>query len=235
MPFDLEKTRHVFSKTANGRIQQVIAKDKSDSGLIQLIRDHLSEISEEFRQGDFSNPAHIHGEDMPGLAELKTANPDQIKIEYMALPDGAQIKYATKSPQFIKAIHQWFDAQLSDHARHAVPGHPHQHMHHHYHSLIKNKQQRTLKTIQLRFLGSLTFPSFSFFLSPFQLARIIASKPRMISSIKGMKSGINRSIKNSPVTIRKRFLNFSWLAKFRNIAMRARGCIVGENILIKIL
>ena len=130
MPFDLEKTTHIFSKTANGGIQQVIAKDKSDSEQIQLIRDHLSEISEEFRQGDFSNPVHIHGEDMPGLAELKTASPGQIKIEYTTLPDGAQINYATKSPQFIKAIHQWFDAQLSDHARHAVPGHPHRHMHH---------------------------------------------------------------------------------------------------------
>ena len=128
MPFDLEKTTHVFSKTANGGIQQVIAKDKSDTAQIQLIRDHLSEISEEFEQGDFSKPAHIHGEDMPGLTELKTANPDQIKIEYTALPDGAQIIYSTELPQFIKAIHHWFDAQLSDHARHAVPGH--RHMHH---------------------------------------------------------------------------------------------------------
>lgn len=129
MPFDLEKTTHVFSKTANGGIQQVIANDKSDSEQIQLIRDHLSKISEEFRQGDFSGPSHIHGEDMPGLAELMTADPDQIKIEYMTLPDGAQINYTTQSPQLISAIHQWFDAQLSDHARHAVPVHSHQHMH----------------------------------------------------------------------------------------------------------
>jgi hypothetical protein len=56
MPFDLEKTTHVFSKTADGGIQQVIAKDKSDTEQIQLIRDHLSEISEEFRQDDFSKP-----------------------------------------------------------------------------------------------------------------------------------------------------------------------------------
>jgi hypothetical protein len=129
MPFDLEKTTHVFSKTADGGIQQVIAKDKSDAEQIQLIRDHLSEISEEFRQGDFSKPAQIHGGDMPGLAELKTANPDQIKIEYRVLPEGAQINYSTKFPQLIRAIHQWFDAQLSDHERHAVHGHSHQHMH----------------------------------------------------------------------------------------------------------
>lgn len=130
MPFDLEKTTHVFSKTPKGGIQQVVAKDKSDAEQIRLIRAHLSEISDDFKRGDFSKPARIHGESMPGLAELKSARPGQIKIECMELPEGAQISYSTQSPKLINAIHQWFDAQLSDHARHAVPGHPHQHMHH---------------------------------------------------------------------------------------------------------
>ncbi len=129
MPFDLDKTTHVFSKAVNGGTQQVIAKDKSDTVQIQLIRDHLSEISEAFRQGDFSKPIQIHGEDMPGLAELRTANPGQIKVEYTVLPDGAQINYATNRPNLLKALHHWFDAQLDDHARHAVPGHSNQHMH----------------------------------------------------------------------------------------------------------
>lgn len=129
MPFDLDITTHVFSKTASGGIQQVIANDKSDSEQIRLIRNHLVKISEEFRQCDFSGPTHIHGEDMPGLAELMAANPGLIKIEYIVLPEGAQINYTSKSPQLIGAIHQWFDAQISDHARHAVPGHLHIHMH----------------------------------------------------------------------------------------------------------
>jgi hypothetical protein len=130
MPFDLEKTVHIFSKTANGGIQQVIAKDKSDAAQIKLIRDHLLEISEEFSRGDFAKPEHIHGQTMQGLAVLKTAGPDQLKIEYLELPDGAQITYSTQLPRFINALHLWFDAQLSDHARHAVPGHTHKHMHH---------------------------------------------------------------------------------------------------------
>ncbi len=130
MPFGLEKTTHVFSKTAGGGIQQVVAKDKSDAEQIRLIRNHLLEISEAFKQRNFSNPEDIHGEDMPGLAELRMAGPDQITIEYSTLADGAQIKYASKLSRFIKAIHQWFDAQLSDHARHAVPGHQHRHMQH---------------------------------------------------------------------------------------------------------
>ena len=34
MPFDLEKTTHIFSKTDTGGIQQVIVKDKSDTCLL---------------------------------------------------------------------------------------------------------------------------------------------------------------------------------------------------------
>lgn len=90
MPFDLEKTTHVFSKTPKGGLQQVVVKDKSDTEQIELIRAHLSEISRDFKRGDFSKPARIHGEDMPGLVELKSAKPGQIKIEYTELPNGAQ-------------------------------------------------------------------------------------------------------------------------------------------------
>ncbi|SFK78144.1 hypothetical protein SAMN05216302_101526 [Nitrosomonas aestuarii] len=127
MPFDLEKTLHVFSKSASGGIQQVIVKNGSNVEQVQLIRDHLMEISEAFKQRDFSNPESMHREDMPGLTELRAAGSNQITIEYMALPDGTQIKYSSKLSRLVSAIHQWFDAQLNDHARHAVPGHQHTH------------------------------------------------------------------------------------------------------------
>ncbi|MEP6606673.1 MAG: aspartate carbamoyltransferase, partial [Nitrosospira sp.] len=104
MPFDLEKTMHVFSKTAEGGLQQVVVKDKSDTKQIRLIRAHLSEISRDFKRGDFSKPERIHGESMPGLAELKSAKPGQIKIEYAELPDGAQISYSTQSLKLINAV-----------------------------------------------------------------------------------------------------------------------------------
>lgn len=82
MPFDLEKTTHIFTKTCDGGIQQVVAKDKSDSEQIRLIREHLLEISTEFSQSDFSKPAQIHGDDMPGLAVLKSAKTGQLITEY---------------------------------------------------------------------------------------------------------------------------------------------------------
>ncbi|MGZ5050992.1 MAG: aspartate carbamoyltransferase [Methylobacter sp.] len=128
MPFSLGQTMHVFTKTAQGGLQQVIVKDSSNSEQIRYIREHLAKISQEFIRGDFSGPAKIHGDDMPGLAELRAAQPGQIQIVYKELPNGAEIDYSTTDPKLLAAIHKWFDAQLSDHARHAVSGH-HQ-MHH---------------------------------------------------------------------------------------------------------
>jgi len=84
-----------------------------------LIQSHRKEESEKFRKGDFSDPAKIHGEDMPGLAELKTGA-QKIAVRYTALPDGAQIRYSTKDPKIVTALHQWFTAQLSDHGHHAT-------------------------------------------------------------------------------------------------------------------
>ncbi|SFM37827.1 aspartate carbamoyltransferase [Nitrosomonas communis] len=130
MPFDLEKTLHIFTKTENGGLQQVVVKDKSDTEQIRLIQSHLSKISAEFKRRDFSNPEQIHGESMPGLVELKKAKPGEIEIEYSELPNGAQIDYSSNSPKLIDAIHQWFDAQLSEHARHAISGENHQYTHH---------------------------------------------------------------------------------------------------------
>jgi len=124
MPFSLERTLHIFKKTESGGIQQVIVKDPSDISQIGLIREHLSKISKEFAQGNFSDPASIHGNDMPGLLELEKAPSDQIKIEYKEIPRGAQIEYVSASPELIHAIHKWFDAQLADHAG-ALPGSPH--------------------------------------------------------------------------------------------------------------
>ena len=127
MPFDLEKTLHVFTKVENGGVQQVIVKDKSDVKQIQLIRQHLSKIVREFNQGDFSNAVKIHGDKMSGLETLRSAEKGTLSITYKELPDGAQIDYTGEKSDLVNAIHQFFDAQLSDHARHAVTGHSQQH------------------------------------------------------------------------------------------------------------
>lgn len=123
MPFDLEQTIHVFQKLEDGGLQKVVVKDPTNKKQIPLIQGHLKEESEKFRKGDFSDPAKIHGEDMPGLAQLKVGAA-KIDVRYSVLPDGAEIRYTTKDPKLVEALHQWFAAQLADHGHHAT-GHPH--------------------------------------------------------------------------------------------------------------
>ena len=119
MPFDLEQTTHVFEKLDDGGLQKVVVKDAANKKQIVLIQSHLKEESERFRKGDFSDPAKIHGEDMPGLAQLKSGAA-KIDIRYTSLPDGAQIRYTAKDAKLVTALHQWFSAQLSDHGDHAT-------------------------------------------------------------------------------------------------------------------
>jgi hypothetical protein len=129
MPFSLQGTTHVFTKTADGGTQQVVAKTAGDAQQVSLIRSHLHDIQSQFLNGDFSGPTHVHGADMPGLANLKAAKPGQIAIDYKDVAAGAELTYRTADPKLVAALHQWFDAQLSDHGADAMAGAMHHHDH----------------------------------------------------------------------------------------------------------
>jgi len=124
MPFDLDKTTHMFEPAGDGGRQAVTAKDVTDSEQIVLIRTHLLSEAEKFRRGDFSDPAAIHGPEMPGLAELQ-AGAARIDVQYSETPAGAEILYTTEEPALVDALHRWFAAQLADHGDHAAPGMQH--------------------------------------------------------------------------------------------------------------
>ena len=123
MPFSLAATTHVFTRTADGGIQRVVAKTHGDAAQVKLVRRHLREIEAQFRRGDFAGPAHIHGQDMPGLAQLRAARPGEVRIAYRDVAGGAELRYTTANPALVAALHQWFDAQLSDHGHDAMAGH----------------------------------------------------------------------------------------------------------------
>ena len=118
MPFDLDKTTHRFTKTDRGGIQAVRADDPADVEQVDLIRGHLSKEAARFRSGDFSDPTRIHGEDMPGVAEL-SALYRAVTVGYQERPDGAELSFASDDPAAVSAIHRWFDAQTTDHSGHA--------------------------------------------------------------------------------------------------------------------
>lgn len=119
MPFDLERTTHQFTKTDTGGVQTVVVDNPQDTNQITLIRQHLTAEVDRFRRGDFTDPASIHGSQMPGLQALR-AHGGRITIDYETTPDGARVTYTTYDAELRNALHHWFDAQLSDHGPHAT-------------------------------------------------------------------------------------------------------------------
>lgn len=115
MPFDLDKTTHTFEKLPTGGVQTVAAIDPDDAEQVALIREHLLAEAESFRRGDYSDPAEIHGMDMPGLDELR-AGYREIGVDYAELDDGARLVYTTSDDTLVEALHAWFDRQTMDHA-----------------------------------------------------------------------------------------------------------------------
>jgi len=130
MPFQMEATTHIFTKTPTGGVQRVVAKDAKDEEQIELVRAHLKEIAHTFSRGDFSAPAHVHGAAMPGLATLQSAGAGALKIRYNDVKAGAEIRYSSENPKIVSALHGWFDAQLTDHGPDAMQGHDHSMMYH---------------------------------------------------------------------------------------------------------
>ena len=119
MPFDLDTSTHVFTKTPTGGLQQVVS-DSNDPEQIGLIRAHLTEEATRFSAGDFHHPGMIHGEDMAGLHDLMNGY-ERMSIAYREIDAGAEILYTTEDAPLVTAIHAWFDAQLQDHGEHAKP------------------------------------------------------------------------------------------------------------------
>jgi hypothetical protein len=128
MPFDLKATVHVFTKTSHGGIQRVVTRHPHDLEQIALIREHLRRMRSKLLQGDFSDPAQIHGNLMPGLSQLRAAGPGRIAIGYADVGGGGELTFKTSDNKLIEALHLWFDAQVSDHGPTAMEGNDHHRM-----------------------------------------------------------------------------------------------------------
>jgi hypothetical protein len=118
MPFDLAATTHHFEPMPEGGLQTVVADDPAARRQVELIQQHLRDEAAAFARGEFTDPARIHGSEMPGLATLQ-AKSDRLDIAFRPRADGAELRYVTDDPVVLAALHDWFAAQASDHQGHA--------------------------------------------------------------------------------------------------------------------
>lgn len=114
MPFDLTATTHQFDSTPTGAVELVTANSADDTTQIDLIRKHLLTEAARFKQGDFGDPAAIHGSNMPGLRAL-TRSAGRIDVTYAEVPAGASITFTTSDPELRSGLADWIMAQNMDH------------------------------------------------------------------------------------------------------------------------
>jgi len=119
MPFDMAQTVHIFKMTESGGVQRVVARKPDAADQIALIRQHLHHEAESFQRGDYSDPAMLHGNEMPGIEDLQRGA-SQIKVSFAAIPEGAEITFQTTDIHLLTAIHRWFGAQLSEYGTDAT-------------------------------------------------------------------------------------------------------------------
>lgn len=121
MPFELDATTHRFEPVGDGLVQTVVADDPAGSAgaeQVELVRRHLAGEAGRFARGEYDDPAAIHGDSMPGLAELQAGFGD-ISVVYEPIESGGRIRYSTESAELVAALHRWGEAQTGDHGSHA--------------------------------------------------------------------------------------------------------------------
>jgi hypothetical protein len=113
MGVDQYTSTHVFDALADGgRIELQRKSDDPDGAA--LIREHLQHIAQAFAAGDFSMPAFVHLQQVPG-ASVMAARRDAITYSYRELPRGGELRISTQDPQALEAIHEFMSFQRRHH------------------------------------------------------------------------------------------------------------------------
>ena len=122
MGVDQYASTHKFDALADGgRIE--LQADKGDSVSVAAIRAHIRHIAVAFKSGDFSTPAFVHMQAVPGtkvMAEKRSV----ITYEPHDLPRGAELRIRTKDAEALAAIQTFMAFQRSDHHATGLSGHP---------------------------------------------------------------------------------------------------------------
>jgi hypothetical protein len=113
MGVDQERSTHRFDVLPEGgRIEYVY--DSDDAEQVGRIREHLQDIARAFAAGDFSTPAFVHMQQVPGTGTM-AAKRDVIAYEYRPLARGGEIVITTTDAEALQAIREFMDFQRSDH------------------------------------------------------------------------------------------------------------------------
>lgn len=122
MGVDQYSSTHIFDDLPDGgRIS--LQRDPLDTAGVGTIRRHFGEIAAQFRAGDFSNPAFVHDQPVPGTDVMQTLA-GEINYQVETLAGGGALRLATSDSAARKAIQKFLAFQRADHR--AAGAHAHQ-------------------------------------------------------------------------------------------------------------
>ena len=110
---------HRFDALADGgRIE--LQRDRDDSLGTATIRLHLRSIARAFAAGDFTAPARVHLETVPGVPVMRERRA-AIRYDVSDLPRGAELRIRSADAVAIEAIHRVLAYQRREHRTEAGP------------------------------------------------------------------------------------------------------------------
>lgn len=113
MGVDQFASTHLFDALPDGgRIE--FQFDSDDPAGVAQIRSHLEEIQVAFKSGDFSTPAFVHDQEVPGT-DVMAERREHIEYQYRDLPRGGELRLVTQDPQALAAIRDFMAFQRDDH------------------------------------------------------------------------------------------------------------------------
>jgi len=113
MGVDQYASTHLFDALPDGgRIE--FQHDEDDVDAVAQIRSHLREIQVSFKQGDFSIPAFVHDQPVPGT-DVMAQRSEHIEYLYQDLPRGGELRLVTQDPDALAAIRDFMAFQRADH------------------------------------------------------------------------------------------------------------------------
>jgi hypothetical protein len=113
MGVDQQTSIHRFDALADGG-QIELQRSVDDSAGVAQIRRHLHAIASAFSAGDFSTPAFVHMQTIPGAREM-AARRSSIAYVVSDLPRGGQVRMITRDTVALRAIHEFVAFQRREH------------------------------------------------------------------------------------------------------------------------
>jgi hypothetical protein len=103
---------HFDSLPDGGRIELQASGD--DTAAVRAIRRHLRGIAHAFAGGDFSSPALVHAQQVPG-ARVMAARRRWLRYTYGDVPRGGAVRIVTRDSSALAAVHEFLAFQRREH------------------------------------------------------------------------------------------------------------------------